>query len=78
MPKTSLPVNRVIGASAVLLVAASGCEPATARHSRITHGRAQAARFLGYEVVVPHADRKRDQRGHRSINAATGLKCRST
>jgi len=40
----------------------------------ITHGRTQAARFLGYEVVVLHADHKRDQRGHRSINAAIGLK----
>jgi hypothetical protein len=40
----------------------------------ITHGRTQAARFLGYQVVVQHADDKRDQRGHRSINAAIGLK----
>jgi len=40
----------------------------------ITHGRTQAARFLGYEVVVQHADDKRDRRGHRSINAAIGLK----
>jgi hypothetical protein len=40
----------------------------------ITHGRTQAARFLGYEIVVLHADHKRDQRGHRSINAAIGLK----
>jgi group II intron reverse transcriptase/maturase len=40
----------------------------------ITHGRTQAARFLGYEVVILHADHKRDQRGHRSINAAIGLK----
>jgi group II intron reverse transcriptase/maturase len=40
----------------------------------ITHGRTQAARFLGYEVVVLHADHKRSQRGHRSINAAIGLK----
>jgi hypothetical protein len=39
----------------------------------ITHGRTQAARFLGYELVVLHADHKRDQRGHRSINAAIGL-----
>jgi hypothetical protein len=30
--------------------------------------------FLGYEVVVLHADDKHDQRGHRSINAAIGLK----
>jgi group II intron reverse transcriptase/maturase len=40
----------------------------------ITHGRTQAARFLGYEIVVLHADDKRDQRGHRSINAGIGLK----
>jgi hypothetical protein len=40
----------------------------------ITHGRTQAARFPGYQVVVLHADDKRDRRGHRSINAAIGLK----
>jgi group II intron reverse transcriptase/maturase len=40
----------------------------------ITHGRTQAARFLGYEIVTLHADDKHDQRGHRSINAAIGLK----
>jgi group II intron reverse transcriptase/maturase len=40
----------------------------------ITHGRTRAARFLGYEIVVLHADHKRDHRGHRSINAAIGLK----
>ena len=28
----------------------------------ITHGRTQAARFLGHEIVVPHADHKRDRR----------------
>ncbi|MBN1173606.1 MAG: hypothetical protein JXA67_15660 [Micromonosporaceae bacterium] len=40
----------------------------------ITHGRTQAARFLGYEIVVLHAGHKYDQRGHRSISATTGLK----
>ena len=40
----------------------------------ITHGRTQAARFLGYDIVVLHADHKHDHRGHRSINAAIGLK----
>ena len=40
----------------------------------ITHGRTQAARFLGYQIVVLHADHKHDQRGHRSINAGIGLK----
>ncbi len=40
----------------------------------ITHGRTRAARFLGYEITTLHADHKHDQRGHRSINAAIGLK----
>ncbi|HEV8557739.1 MAG TPA: hypothetical protein VGR06_15250, partial [Actinophytocola sp.] len=40
----------------------------------ITHGRTQAARFLGYEIVVMDADDKHDHRGHRSINAQIGLK----
>jgi hypothetical protein len=40
----------------------------------ITHGRTTPARFLGYEIVVLHADHKHDHRGHRSINAAIGLK----
>jgi len=40
----------------------------------ITHGRTRAARFLGYEIMTLHADHKHDQRGHRSINAAIGLK----
>lgn len=43
----------------------------------ITHGRTTPARFLGYEIVVLHADHKPDHRGHRghrSINAAIGLK----
>jgi len=40
----------------------------------ITHGRTQAARFLGYQIVVLHADHKHDRRGHRSINATIGLK----
>jgi group II intron reverse transcriptase/maturase len=40
----------------------------------ITHGRTQAARFLGYEIVVFHNDRKHDRHGHRSINGQIGLK----
>jgi group II intron reverse transcriptase/maturase len=40
----------------------------------ITHGRTQAARFLGYEIVVHHNDAKRDRNGHRSINGLIGLK----
>ena len=44
------------------------------RKTLITHGRTRAARFLGYEIVVHHDDTKHDQRGHRGINAAIGLK----
>ena len=40
----------------------------------ISHGRTRAARFLGYDIVVMHADHKHDHRGHRSINGAIGLK----
>ncbi len=40
----------------------------------ITHGRTEAARFLGYELVVFDDDHKRDRRGHRSINGHIGLK----
>ena len=40
----------------------------------ITHARTAAARFLGYEIVTLHNDRKLDQRGHRSINGQIGLK----
>jgi group II intron reverse transcriptase/maturase len=40
----------------------------------ITHARTQAARFLGYEIVVRANDTKHDQRGHRSINGQIGLK----
>jgi hypothetical protein len=40
----------------------------------ITHGRTQAARFLGYEVTVLHDSQQRDRRGHRSINGKVGLK----
>ena len=39
----------------------------------ITHARTQAARFLGYNIVVFHNDRKRDKRGHPSINGQIGL-----
>jgi hypothetical protein len=42
--------------------------------ARIGHGRTRAARFLGYDIVVMHADHKHDHRGHRSINGAIGLK----
>jgi group II intron reverse transcriptase/maturase len=40
----------------------------------ITHGRTQAARFLGYEVTVIHNDQKRNRHGHRSVNGQIGLK----
>jgi group II intron reverse transcriptase/maturase len=40
----------------------------------ITHARTEAARFLGYDVVVLHNDRKHDRRGHRSINGQIGLR----
>src|SRR5262249_30188345 len=40
----------------------------------ITHARTQAARFLGYEVVVRSNNAKHDWRGHRSINGQIGLK----
>ena len=38
----------------------------------ITHGRTQAARFLGYEMVVMHADDKRDHRGHAASTRGSG------
>jgi group II intron reverse transcriptase/maturase len=40
----------------------------------ITHGRTEAARFLGYEIVVHNNDAKHDRHGHRSINGQIGLK----
>jgi group II intron reverse transcriptase/maturase len=41
----------------------------------ITHARSQPARFLGYDVVVLHDDRKRDRKStKRSINGNIGLK----
>jgi len=40
----------------------------------ITHGRTQAAHFLGYDVHVLHNDAARDHRGHRAINGGIGLR----
>jgi group II intron reverse transcriptase/maturase len=40
----------------------------------ITHARTQAARFLGYDLVVLQNDRKLDRRGHRCINGQIGLR----
>ena len=39
----------------------------------ITHARTGAARFLGYEITVQHADRK-ITRGRRSVNGAIALR----
>jgi group II intron reverse transcriptase/maturase len=39
----------------------------------ITHGRTGAARFLGYEITVQHADHK-TTRGHRSANGKVALR----
>src|SRR3712207_6781068 len=40
----------------------------------ITRARTQAARFLGYDLVVLQNDRKLDRRGHRCINGQIGLR----
>ena len=40
----------------------------------ITHPRTEAARFLGYDIVVLNNNQKLDRRGHRSINGQIGLK----
>ena len=40
----------------------------------ITHARTEAAKFLGYELMIFNNDRKHDWRGHRSINGQVGLK----
>jgi hypothetical protein len=40
----------------------------------ITHARTEAARFLGYEVVVLDHDGKHDRRGQRCINGGVRLK----
>jgi group II intron reverse transcriptase/maturase len=39
----------------------------------ITHARTEAARFLGYHIVIFNNDQKRDRRGKRSINGQVGL-----
>ena len=39
----------------------------------ITHARTRAARFLGYEIIVQHADAK-VTRGRRSVNGAVALR----
>ncbi|MCC6498411.1 MAG: maturase [Propionibacteriaceae bacterium] len=40
----------------------------------VTHGRTEAARFLGYEVSVQGSDTKLDARGRRSVNGIIGLR----
>jgi group II intron reverse transcriptase/maturase len=40
----------------------------------VTHAREGAAKFLGYEVHVLHADDQHDHRGQRCINGSIGLR----
>jgi group II intron reverse transcriptase/maturase len=40
----------------------------------VTHGRTEAARFLGYEVVVQGSANKLDARGRRATNGIIGLR----
>ena len=40
----------------------------------VTHGRTEAARFLGYEVVVQQSATKLDAQGLRSVNGVIGLR----
>jgi hypothetical protein len=40
----------------------------------ITHGRTEAARFLGYDMLVCHADHKLDKAGRRVSNGKIGLR----
>lgn len=40
----------------------------------VTHSCTEAARFLGYDIVVLNNDQKHDWRGQRSINGQIGLK----
>ena len=43
----------------------------------ITHARTRAARYLGYEIIVQHADDK-ITRGRRAVNGRSRCACRST
>jgi group II intron reverse transcriptase/maturase len=40
----------------------------------ITHAASQAARFLGYDIVVQHADDRHDRQGRRTVNDIVGLR----
>jgi group II intron reverse transcriptase/maturase len=44
----------------------------------ITHGRTEAARFLGYEVAVQGSATKLDAQGRRSVNGVVGLRVPGT
>jgi len=46
----------------------------SAEKTLITHAASQAARFLGYDIVVQHADDKHDRHGHRTVNGRIGLR----
>ncbi len=46
----------------------------SAEKTLITHAKTQAARFLGFEVVMLHADSKHDHRQQRCINGTVRLK----
>jgi hypothetical protein len=46
--------------------------PRSAGNTLITHGRTAAARGLGYEMVVVHADHTPDQAGRRVVNGKIG------
>ncbi len=43
-------------------------------HTLISHARDEAAKFLGYEIHILHADDKHDHRGQRCINGSVGLR----
>jgi group II intron reverse transcriptase/maturase len=40
----------------------------------ITHAASQAARFLGYDLVIRYANDKLDRRGQRQVNGTVGLR----
>jgi hypothetical protein len=40
----------------------------------ITHARTEAAKFLGYHIVIQHANDKLDRRGQRQVNETIGLR----
>ena len=46
----------------------------SAEKTLITHARTGAAKFLGYQIVVQHADDKLDRRGQRQVNETIGLR----